>query len=124
MHGIRDRIIAGFLHLTTRPLVSILPEKYAAQTGRGPPETSFVSTRHCRSCDITKGLGMEGTVKWFDHTKKFGFIKPSDGSPDVFVHYSALEADSVARMKDGARVEFETTQGQKGPQANNVRVID
>ena len=67
---------------------------------------------------------MEGTVKWFDHTKKFGFIKPNDGSPDVFVHFSALEADSVSKMQDGARVEFETTEGQKGPQANSVRVLD
>ena len=67
---------------------------------------------------------MEGTVKWFDRTKRFGFIKPSDGSPDVFVHHSALEEDSISRIKDGVRVEFETTQGQKGLQANNVRVLD
>ncbi len=65
---------------------------------------------------------MQGTVKWFDQTKKFGFIKPNDGSPDVFVHHSAVDPDSVSRMTDGAPVEFEQSEGQKGPQANNVRV--
>ena len=67
---------------------------------------------------------MEGTVKWFDHTKRFGFIKPSDGSPDVFVHHSSVEEDSVSRLKDGARVEFEITEAPKGPQASSVRVLD
>ena len=67
---------------------------------------------------------MQGTVKWFDRAKRFGFIKPLDGGPDVFVHYSAIEEESVPRLKDGARVEFEVTQGDKGPQASNVRVID
>ena len=67
---------------------------------------------------------MEGTVKWFDHTKRFGFIKPSDGSQDVFVHHSAVEEDSVSRLRDGARVEFEINEAPKGPQANNVRVLD
>lgn len=67
---------------------------------------------------------MQGTVKWFDQTKKYGFIQPGDGSPDVFVHFSAVDADSVSRMTDGAKVEFETSQGDKGPQANNVRVVD
>jgi len=66
---------------------------------------------------------MQGTVKWFDHTKKFGFIKPSDGSQDVFVHHSAVDADSLPNLKDGVTVEFEVSQGQKGPQANDVRVV-
>ena len=67
---------------------------------------------------------MEGTVKWFDKIKRFGFIVPTDGSPDVFVHFSAVDSDSVSKMTDGAKVEFETSQGDKGPQAANVRVID
>jgi len=66
---------------------------------------------------------MQGTVKWFDHTKKFGFIKPGDGSQDVFVHRSAVNEDSLPRMKDGVAVEFDVTEGQKGPQATNVRVV-
>ncbi len=66
---------------------------------------------------------MQGTVKWFNHTKRYGFIKPTDGSADIFIHLSAVDADSSAKIKDGAEVEFEVTEGQKGPQAANVRVI-
>lgn len=103
---------------------TIMQYKVHRSTGPDPTETMFVSTRPCRLCNRAKGLSMQGTVKWFDHSKKFGFIQPTDGSPDVFVHHSAVEGDSVARLIDGAKVEFETTQGTKGPQANNVRVID
>ncbi|MFQ5494280.1 MAG: cold-shock protein [Phycisphaerae bacterium] len=67
---------------------------------------------------------MRGTIKWFDHTKKFGFIQPSDGGKDVFVHYSAVEPDSTAKLRDGASVEFEVTEGGKGPQASGVSVLD
>ena len=67
---------------------------------------------------------MQGAVKWFDHAKRFGFIKPSDGSPDVFVHHSAVQPDSVSKLNDGVQVEFEVTQGAKGPQASDVRVIE
>jgi CspA family cold shock protein len=67
---------------------------------------------------------MEGTVKWFNHAKRFGFIQPSDGGRDVFVHYSAIREDSAAKLKDGSRVEFEITEGEKGPQASDVRVLD
>ena len=66
---------------------------------------------------------MEGTVKWFNHTKRFGFIQPSDGSRDVFVHSSAVQEESASKIKDGARVEFEITEGAKGPQASDVRVL-
>ena len=67
---------------------------------------------------------MQGTVKWFDVTKRFGFIVPDDGSKDVFVHATAVDDDSSSKMTDGVKVEFETTQGEKGPQAANVRVIE
>lgn len=67
---------------------------------------------------------MEGTVKWFDHTKRFGFIKPNDDGQDVFVHQSGLAEETASRIKDGCRVEFDVTDGQKGPQASNVRVLD
>ena len=63
-----------------------------------------------------------GTVKWFNDAKGFGFITPSDGSKDVFVHFSAIQGDGFKTLAEGANVEFEVEQGPKGPQAQNVRV--
>jgi len=65
----------------------------------------------------------QGTVKWFNAEKGYGFIAPSDGSADVFVHYSAISGDGYKSLDEGASVEFEVTQGQKGPQAENVRAV-
>jgi CspA family cold shock protein len=62
----------------------------------------------------------QGTVKWFNGEKGFGFIAV-DGGSDVFVHYSAIEMDGYKSLEEGQRVEFEVTQGQKGPQADKVR---
>ncbi len=64
-----------------------------------------------------------GTVKWFSPEKGYGFITPDDGSKDVFVHYSAIVGEGYRNLQEGQKVEFEVTQGQKGPQASNVRVI-
>ncbi|UFU05995.1 cold-shock protein [Ruania halotolerans] len=64
-----------------------------------------------------------GTVKWFNSEKGFGFIAPEDGSADVFAHYSAIEADGYRSLDDNQRVEFEVTQGPKGPQASNIRPL-
>ena len=65
----------------------------------------------------------QGTVKWFNSEKGYGFIAPSDGTPDVFVHYSAIQSDGYKTLDEGATVEFDVTQGQKGPQAANVRPV-
>ena len=64
----------------------------------------------------------QGTVKWFNAEKGFGFIAV-DGGPDVFVHYSAIQMDGYKSLDQDQRVEFEVTQGQKGPQAEAVRPI-
>lgn len=63
-----------------------------------------------------------GTVKWFNDSKGFGFIEQEDG-PDVFVHHSAINATGFKSLNEGDRVEFEVVQGQKGPAAANVTVI-
>jgi cold shock protein len=60
-----------------------------------------------------------GTVKWFNETKGFGFIEREDG-PDVFVHFSSIQGDGFKTLADGQKVEFDVTDGQKGPQAENV----
>ncbi len=61
----------------------------------------------------------EGTVKWFNDGKGFGFIEQS-GGPDVFVHYSEIKDEGFKTLEEGQRVSFDVSQGQKGPQASNV----
>jgi CspA family cold shock protein len=64
---------------------------------------------------------MQGTVKWFNAEKGYGFIAPDDGGADVFVHYSEIQSDGFKTLDEGQKVEFEVGQGQKGPQAQGVR---
>jgi CspA family cold shock protein len=64
-----------------------------------------------------------GTVKWFNAEKGFGFIAPEDGSPDVFAHYSAIASGGYKSLDENQKVEFDITQGPKGPQAENIRAL-
>lgn len=61
-----------------------------------------------------------GIVKWFNSEKGFGFIQQDDGGPDVFVHFSAIETSGFKSLEENARVEYQVTQGPKGPQAERV----
>jgi CspA family cold shock protein len=63
-----------------------------------------------------------GTVKWFNESKGFGFITPSDGSKDVFVHFSAIASEGFRTLTEGQQVSFNVEDGPKGPQAVNVQI--
>ncbi len=64
-----------------------------------------------------------GIVKWFNDDKGYGFITPDDGGKDLFVHHSGVTGEGFKTLAEGAKVEFEPSQGEKGPQATNVRAV-
>ncbi len=64
-----------------------------------------------------------GTVKWFNSDKGYGFIAPDDGTADVFAHFSAIAGSGHRNLEEGQKVQFDTEQGQKGPQATNIRSL-
>lgn len=66
---------------------------------------------------------MQGRVKWFNADKGYGFIERQDGAGDVFVHFSAIQQSGYRSLEEGQRVEFDVTQGAKGPEAANVVVL-
>ncbi len=65
----------------------------------------------------------QGTVKWFNEDKGYGFISPEDGGDDLFVHYSAIDGSGFKSLDEGAKVSYEATQGRKGMQAENVITV-
>ena len=64
-----------------------------------------------------------GTVKWFNESKGFGFITPDHGGKDLFAHFSQIQGGGFKTLSENQRVEFDETQGQKGPQASNIRPV-
>ena len=68
-------------------------------------------------------MATQGTVKWFNSEKGFGFIAPDEGGADVFAHYSAIDSSGYRSLEENQRVEFEVAAGPKGPQAAEIRVI-
>ncbi len=68
-------------------------------------------------------MRIRGTVKWFNDQKGFGFIPPEDGSKDCFVHHSAIQSQGFRTLSEGDKLEFDVTQGQKGPAAENVTKV-
>ena len=65
-----------------------------------------------------------GIVKWFNESKGFGFIAPDNGGKDLFAHFKEIQGTGFKTLQENQRVEFEVTQGQKGPQASNIRVVE
>ena len=63
----------------------------------------------------------EGKVQWFNNAKGYGFLSRNDGGPDVFAHYTAIQSDGYKSLKEGDEVSFDVIQGEKGPQADQVR---
>ena len=66
---------------------------------------------------------MEGTVKWFSESKGYGFLEKTDGTGDVFVHYSAIQIDGFKTLAEGQKVTFDVVKGNKGPAAENVKTV-
>ena len=97
----------------------------AVRTGEGTRDLTTRAARGAVSVIVPrKGETVaQGTVKWFNAEKGFGFIAQDGGGPDVFVHFSAIQADGYRSLDENQRVEFEVTQGQRGPQADQVRPI-
>ena len=88
----------------------------------------FASLRLARSCarQLLKEFDMTtetGTVKWFNEGKGFGFITPDGGGKDLFAHFKEIQGSGFKTLAENQRVEFEVTQGQKGPQATRIRTL-
>ncbi|MQA99880.1 MAG: DEAD/DEAH box helicase [Actinobacteria bacterium] len=122
----------------TRPGHRFKPASASVGRSRRPPATSrhtrFKETKSDsgrsrkaaprRSSRAGGGVHMAtGTVKWFNDEKGFGFIEPEDGSKDLFVHHTSIVAEGFKSLAEGAKVEFDAQQGQKGPEAKNVTAI-
>ena len=88
-----------------------------------PAWTNSVSEATPKHFLLAQAVNQTGTVKWFNESKGIGFITPDDNSPDVFVHFSAIQGDGFRVLTPGQKVMYDVTPGAKGPHAANVRAI-
>jgi CspA family cold shock protein len=118
---VRAVAVPGHVHSTRSGLDRATERRFAGEL--------VVSIGHQRSPHGRPRIQEEatpvatGTVKWFNSEKGFGFIEQDGGGADVFVHYSAIESNGYRELQDGQKVDFDVTQGPKGPQAEKVKVI-
>jgi CspA family cold shock protein len=93
-------------------------------SGRGNHrDDSVLAGCGIRYCPEREDYVATGTVKWFNGEKGFGFIEQDGGGPDVFAHYSNINAQGFRELQEGQKVSFDVTQGQKGPQAENINIV-
>lgn len=98
--------------------IPILLRRYGGRNWPGLPKHRWTARSKRRKVSMP-----QGTVKWFNAEKGFGFIAPEDGSADVFVHYTEIQGNGFRTLEENQRVEFEVGQSPKGPQATGVRAI-
>jgi CspA family cold shock protein len=91
----------------------------SVRTGRNPPD----SDEHQHNIKEFGSMRVQGSVKWFNDSKGFGFITRADGEADCFVHFSAIQGNGFKSLREGDKVEFDVVAGQKGPAAQNVVVL-
>lgn len=135
-YEVSNRFTSPVGHAATWPQASALLE--SPRPARRRQATAIPLAAHICPCPQRRGnrgrngspaprlredIMATGTVKWFNAEKGFGFIAPSDGSADVFAHYSAIVSEGFRSLEENQRVEFDVTQGPKGPQATNIRTL-
>jgi CspA family cold shock protein len=87
---------------------------------------NIVPAREARLASHKDSIGIDmatGTVKWFNDSKGFGFITPDDGGKELFAHHTSIQGTGYKSLKDGQKVSYDATQGQKGPAAANVKAL-
>src|SRR3954447_16621436 len=92
-------------------------------TSSAAPQQELIAAPSAKQHRIRGGPMAQGTVKWFNNDKGFGFITPDGGGKDLFVHHSAIQGSGFRSLSDGARVEYESEDGPKGPKAINVSPV-